>query len=31
LHAGYKMAGDKENRRWAEGEMLRLFPKSSAT
>ena len=31
LHAGYKMAGDKENRRWAEDEMLRLFPKSSAT
>jgi len=31
LQAGYKMAGDKENRRWAEDEMLRLFPKSSAT
>jgi thiol-disulfide isomerase/thioredoxin len=30
LRAGYKMAGDKEGRRWAEDEMLRLFPKSSA-
>jgi thiol-disulfide isomerase/thioredoxin len=30
LRAGYKMAGDKEGRRWAEGEVLRLFPKSSA-
>ncbi|HEU0177375.1 MAG TPA: redoxin family protein [Blastocatellia bacterium] len=31
LQAGYKMAGDKEGRRWAEDEMSRLFPKSSAT
>ncbi|MBO0857835.1 MAG: redoxin family protein [Chloracidobacterium sp.] len=30
LQSGYKMAGDKENRRWAEDEMLRLFPASSA-
>jgi len=30
LQAGYKMAGDKEGRRWAEDEMSRLFPKSSA-
>jgi len=30
LQSGYKMAGDKENRLWAEDEMARLFPKSSA-
>jgi thiol-disulfide isomerase/thioredoxin len=30
LQGGYKMAADKENTRWAEDEMLRLFPKSSA-
>jgi thiol-disulfide isomerase/thioredoxin len=30
LRTGYKMAADKEGRRWAEDEMLRLFPKSSA-
>jgi thiol-disulfide isomerase/thioredoxin len=28
LQAGYKQAGDKENLRWAEDEMLRLLPKS---
>ena len=31
LQSGYKMAGDKENRRWAEDETMRLFPKLSAT
>jgi thiol-disulfide isomerase/thioredoxin len=30
LQAGYKMADDKDGRRWAEDEMLRLFPKSDA-
>ncbi|HKQ74856.1 MAG TPA: TlpA disulfide reductase family protein [Blastocatellia bacterium] len=31
LQGGYKMANDKEGRLWAEDEMSRLFPKSSAT
>jgi thiol-disulfide isomerase/thioredoxin len=31
LQAGYKMVGEKEGRRWAEDEMLRLFPKSNET
>jgi thiol-disulfide isomerase/thioredoxin len=31
LQSGYKMAGDKENSRWTEDEMLRLFPKSNET
>ena len=31
LQSGYKMAGDKEGRRWAEDEMLRLFPMSNET
>jgi len=31
LQSGYKMAGDKEGRRWAEDEMSRLFPKSNET
>ena len=30
LQSGYKMAGDKEGRLWTEGELARLFPKSSA-
>lgn len=30
LQEGYKNAGDKEGKRWAEDEMLRLHPKSSA-
>ncbi|HEX4947311.1 MAG TPA: redoxin family protein [Blastocatellia bacterium] len=30
LQAGYRMADDKDGRRWAEDEMLRLFPKSDA-
>ncbi|MGH9838861.1 MAG: redoxin family protein [Blastocatellia bacterium] len=29
LQAGYKNAGDKEGKRWAEDELLRLHPKSS--
>lgn len=28
LQEGYKQAGDKTNQRWAEDEMIRLFPKS---
>jgi thiol-disulfide isomerase/thioredoxin len=28
LQTGYKQAGDKENQRWAEDEMVRLFPNS---
>ena len=28
LQAGYKQMGDKEGQRWAEDEMLRVFPKS---
>jgi thiol-disulfide isomerase/thioredoxin len=31
LQSGYKMVGDKEGRRWAEDETLRLFTKLSAT
>jgi thiol-disulfide isomerase/thioredoxin len=31
LQAGYNMVGEKEGRRWAEDEMLRLFPKSTET
>jgi hypothetical protein len=31
LQAGYKIAGDKENRHWAEDEMSRRFPKLNAT
>jgi thiol-disulfide isomerase/thioredoxin len=31
LQAGYKMAGDKQGRLWAEDEFARLFPNSSAT
>src|SRR5215510_11184005 len=31
LQSGYKMAGNKEGRRWAEDEMSRLFPKSNET
>ena len=31
LQAGYKMVNDKEGRLWAEDELARLFPKSSAT
>ena len=30
LQSGYKMVDDKEGRRWAEDEFLRLFPKSDA-
>jgi thiol-disulfide isomerase/thioredoxin len=30
LQAGYKQAGDKTGQRWAEDEMIRLFPKSDA-
>lgn len=30
LQEGYKLTDDKEGRRWAEDEVLRLFPKSSA-
>jgi thiol-disulfide isomerase/thioredoxin len=30
LQAGYKQAGDKTGQRWAEDEMVRLFPKSDA-
>ena len=29
LQEGYKMTNDKEGKRWAEEELLRLFPKSS--
>lgn len=28
LQAGYKQVGDKENERWADDEMMRLFPKT---
>jgi thiol-disulfide isomerase/thioredoxin len=28
LQSGYKQTGDKTNRRWAEDEFIRLFPKS---
>lgn len=28
LQAGYKQVGDKEGQRWADDEMMRLFPKS---
>ncbi len=28
LQAGYKLVGDKENERWADDEMIRLFPKT---
>ena len=31
LQSGYKLAGEKEGRRWTEDEMLRLFPKSKET
>src|SRR5437764_1081571 len=31
LQAGYKQAGDKEGRRWAEDELVRLFPKSETS
>ncbi|MBO0801429.1 MAG: hypothetical protein J2P31_21625 [Blastocatellia bacterium] len=30
LQVGYRMADDKEGRKWAENEVLRLFPKSSS-
>ena len=31
LQAGYKQVGDKTGQRWAEDEILRLFPKSQVT